>query len=168
LTADLLAVLQARLPESAFGMLGVTMSDLFPAPSWNYVFGEARFTERVGVYSFARYDPRFHGDPLGPDARQLVLRRSLKVMTHELGHMFGLPHCTAYRCLMNGSNSLPELDAAPMHVCPVCLRKLHSSVGFSPAARYASLESFYRSHGLLAEAEWVHEHARYLKGGPSR
>jgi archaemetzincin len=168
LTADLLAILQARLPESAFGMLGVTTSDLFPAPSWNYVFGEARFTERVGVYSFARYDPRFHGEPLGPDAHQLVLQRSLKVMIHELGHMFGIAHCTAYRCLMNGSNSLKETDAAPMHLCPVCLRKLHKSVGFSPAARYTALESFYRTHGLLAEAEQVHEHAAYLKLGQAR
>jgi archaemetzincin len=163
LTADLLAVLQARLPASAFGMLGVTTSDLFPAPGWNYVFGEARLTERVGVYSFARYDPRFHGEALGPDADGLVLRRSLKVMTHELGHMFGLPHCIAYRCLMNGSNSLKEIDGAPMHLCPFCLRKLHSSVGFSPAARYAALETFYRTHGLLMEAEQVHEHARYLR-----
>jgi archaemetzincin len=89
-------------------------------------------------------------------------------MTHELGHMFGIAHCTAYRCLMNGSNSLKETDAAPMHLCPVCLRKLHASVGFSPAARYASLESFYRTHGLLAEAEQVHEHARYVKLGQAR
>ena len=84
-------------------------------------------------------------------------------MTHELGHMFGLAHCTAYRCLMNGSNSLPETDAAPLHLCPVCLRKLQSAVGFEPAARYAALQAFYLEHGLDDAADWVSERLRYAK-----
>lgn len=31
---------------------------------------------------------------------------------------------------MNGSNSLEEEDVIPFHLCPVCLRKLHFSIGF--------------------------------------
>jgi archaemetzincin len=33
------------------------MEDLYPEPSWNFVFGQASLNERVGVYSFARYGP---------------------------------------------------------------------------------------------------------------
>jgi len=162
LSGDLLNALRSKVPPTAYGLVGVTMSDLFPASSWNYVFGEASFNERVGVYSFARYDPQFHGEPRRANADQLMLARSLKVMSHEIGHMFGIAHCTAYRCLMNGSNSLEETDRAPMHLCPVCLHKLHLAARFSPKARYTALAEFYRAHGFTAEARWVDERTRRL------
>jgi archaemetzincin len=129
------------------------MEDLYPEASWNFVFGLASFRERVGVYSFARYDPAFFGEPRGAGYRDLILRRSLKVMVHELGHMFGLGHCVYFECLMNGSNHLDEADARPHHLCPVCLRKLHHAVGFDPAARYRALERFYRAAGMTADAD---------------
>lgn len=163
LSSDLLDALRERVPSDAYGLVGITMHDLFPAPSWNYVFGEARFDERVGVYSFARYDPAFHDQPRTAETPQLILTRSLKVMTHEIGHMFGIAHCTAYRCLMNGTNSLKETDAMPMHLCPVCLRKLHLAVGFLPAERYRTLERFYTERGLPQEAKWVRERLQYVE-----
>jgi archaemetzincin len=162
LSGDLLDALRERVPAAGYGLVGVTMTDLFPAPSWNYVFGEARFAERVGVYSFARYDPVFFGEPRTRRTPHLILTRSLKVMTHELGHMFGIAHCQAYRCLMNGSNSLDETDAAPMHLCPQCLHKLHVATAFVPARRYRALEAFYASHGFESELEWTRERLRHL------
>ena len=29
---------------------------------------------------------------------------------HEIGHTFGMKHCTFFRCLMQGSNGLDETD----------------------------------------------------------
>jgi len=58
------------------------------------------------------------------DAERLLLRRSCKVLAHEMAHMFGIEHCIYFHCLMNGSNHLEESDARPMHLCPVDLRKL--------------------------------------------
>ena len=167
LSGDLLDALRARVPPNGYGLVGVTMSDLFPAPSWNYVFGEARFDQRVRVYSFARYDPAFHGEPRGTDSDHRMLERSLKVMTHEIGHMFGIAHCAAYRCLMNGSNSLPETDAAPLHLCPICLRKLQLAVGFSPEHRYRALQAFYVEHGYEREAVWAGDRVTYIEGRSS-
>ena len=40
--------------------------------------------------------------------------------------MFGISHCVHFHCRMNGSDSLEESDRSPMHLCPVCLRKLQS------------------------------------------
>jgi predicted Zn-dependent protease len=51
LTRDVLRWLQGYLPEDAFCLLGITMEDLYPNPSWNFVFGEAALRERVGVAS---------------------------------------------------------------------------------------------------------------------
>src|ERR1035437_10091489 len=59
LTGDVLHWLTGKLPGDAFCLLGITMEDLYPEESWNFVFGQASLNERVGIYSFARYDPGF-------------------------------------------------------------------------------------------------------------
>jgi archaemetzincin len=123
LTDDVLRWLKGKLPADGFCLLAITMEDLYPEPSWNFVFGQASLNEGVGVYSFARYDPPFYGEPRGKDYQALLLHRSMKVLTHETGHMFGLTHCIYFHCVMNGSNHLRESDRRPLHLCPVCLRK---------------------------------------------
>jgi archaemetzincin len=148
--------LATRLPADAYCLLGVTMEDLYPAPSWNYVFGKASLDRRVGIYSFARYDPDFFDEARPKDYADLILRRSCKVLAHEIGHMFGLQHCIYYDCLLNGSNNLEEADACPQHLCPVCLRKLQYDTGFDAVKRYEELAAFYHRHHWSAEANWVY------------
>lgn len=57
---DLLAFLKQRKPKDAFCIVGITMIDLYPKDSWNFVFGQASLTEGMGVFSFARYDDDFY------------------------------------------------------------------------------------------------------------
>src|SRR5213075_2686902 len=140
LTDDVLNFLKAHIPADAFCILAITMEDLYPETSWNFVFGQASVRERVGVYSFARYDPAFYGEVRAPGYETLLLRRSCKVLAHETSHMFGLAHCTYFNCLMNGSNHLAEADRRPLHLCPVCLRKLQWSIDFDLLKRYSALE----------------------------
>jgi archaemetzincin len=154
LTPALLKFLGTQLPADAFCLLGITMEDLYPSPSWNYVFGQASLWDRVGVYSFARYDPDFFGTARPENYRHLVLLRSCKVLVHETGHMFGLQHCIYYDCVLNGSNHLAETDSRPVHLCPICLRKMQHSVGFDAVRRYKELARFYRAQDFTAESEW--------------
>ncbi|HIJ74930.1 MAG TPA: hypothetical protein HPP83_12590 [Candidatus Hydrogenedentes bacterium] len=116
LTGDILSSLKKGLPADAFCKLAITMEDLYPDPSWNFVFGQASLRERVGVYSFVRYDPAFYGDDRGTDYEKVLLRRSCKVLVHETGHMFGLNHCIFFKCVLNGSNHLDESDSRPLHL----------------------------------------------------
>jgi archaemetzincin len=146
LTRDLLQIVHAHLPPDAFCMIAVTMVDLYPDPDWNFVFGQASYRDRVGVYSFARY---------GTDASDPLLKRSMKVMAHEIGHMFGLRHCTFAKCGMNGSNHLQESDRRPIHLCPIDLRKLHWSIEFEPVERYRRLRRIYEEFELLRPARWI-------------
>jgi archaemetzincin len=155
LTHDVLGLLKKLLPKDAFCILATTMEDLYPDPSWNFVFGMASLYERVGVFSFARYDPAFYGEKRTKNYKQVLLRRSCKVLTHEAGHMFGLQHCIFFKCGLCGSNHLQESDARPIHLCPVCLRKLQYNIGFDPLARYRKLKEFYSKYGLEPEASWV-------------
>lgn len=106
----------------------------------------------MGIFSFARYGTDFHSshfkgkvkklerksssdysvfdDYYLPEATSVLLLRSCKTLTHEIGHIFGLRHCQWLACLMQGSNHLEEADRRPLDLCPICLRKLQSAVGF--------------------------------------
>jgi archaemetzincin len=146
---------ESRLPRDAVCVLGVTMEDLYPESSWNYVFGEATLEKRVGVYSLARYQARFWGQKETPESRRLASLRSFKVLAHETGHMFSLPHCRRYECLMNGSNSLEEMDRAPLEPCPVCLKMLQYNLRFDIRARYRRLMAIYERSGFIQQRDWV-------------
>ena len=125
-------------PKDATAVLALTATDLWPGEGWNFVFGQASLTERVGVWSIARY-----GDPAESDeAFQTCLLRTLKVAVHETGHMFGFQHCTAYACGMNGSNSAEEMDRGPLPFCPECSAKIWWACQCQPAAWFESLEEF--------------------------
>jgi len=162
LTSDVLDFLKSRVPADGFCLLAITTEDLYPEASWNFVFGQASLRDRVGVYSFARYDPVFYRAPRVPGAEVLVLQRSCKVLAHETGHMFGLAHCTFFNCVMNGSNHLGESDSQPLHLCPVCLRKLQWSIGFEVIARYTALEAVTRKAEFREEADWLREQIKTL------
>jgi archaemetzincin len=150
---DVLRLLAGRVPSDACCVLGVASDDLYPHDTWSFVFGEAMVDDRVGVFSIARYDPRFYDRPA--DDPTLVVRRTCKVLAHETCHMLGMRHCVFFNCLMNGSNHLAESDRRPLHLCPVDLRKLHWSLGFDLVARDRQVSDFWREIGVGDEAAWI-------------
>ena len=161
-------LLAPRLPADAVCYLGITMADLYPDPAWNYVFGMASLAERVGVYSLARYGPAFNHEPDDPDTEALLLRRALLVVAHETGHMFSLPHCRRYECLMNGVNSLAELDRGTPWLCPDCLRKLQWNTGLDVLAHYRDLRTFYSEHRMADQVDWLDRRLSSLGAEPHR
>jgi archaemetzincin len=158
-------ILLPKLPKDAAVYMGVTCADIYPGPGWNFVFGIAYLRQRVGLQSLARYYPSFWGDAAAKDDGLIVLRRSLKTMTHETAHTFSLPHCTHFQCNINGSNSMPESDRRHIHLCPVCLKKLQWNRRFDVEKRYRELGAFYRKHGLTDEAVWIGKRLKEIEGG---
>ncbi len=142
-------VLPSHLPKDAMAVVGFLETDLWPGEGWNYVFGEATLADRVGVWSLHRY-----GDPsLSDDAFKLALRRALNIAAHETGHMFSLHHCTAYRCLQSGVNSLEEADDSPLWLCPDCLAKIAWATSTDPKQHLRRVRDFCRSQGLEQETD---------------
>jgi len=143
-------ILGPELPNDAFATIAFTSSDLWPGDGWNFVFGYASFRQRVGVWSLYRFgDP----DKSDEDFKQ-CLRRTIKVATHETGHMFSIAHCIEYQCNMQGSNSLPESDRQPTHLCPECHAKILYATKALPVERYEKLIEFCKKHGLTDELRY--------------
>ncbi len=143
-------LLHPRLPEDATAYIAFTTSDLWPGEGWNFVFGQASPSHRVGVWSIYR-----NGDPDQSDAAfRLCLLRTVKTATHEIGHMFSMMHCTQYRCNMCGSNHRAERDGLPLWLCPLCLAKLCRATKADPRERFERLADFCKRNGLKAEQDF--------------
>ena len=153
-----------RLPADAHSMLVLVNVDLFVWAEQQYAFGWSTLHNRLGVVGFSRLDPSVHGGIAPDDVPGTLLRRGLRTAVHEVGHMFGLGHCQLFRCAMNGISDLEELDATPLRLCPLCLRKLHLVTGLDPRRRDAELIEAFAQVGLAEEAGWLAERARGLWG----
>jgi archaemetzincin len=158
-TTPLLEFLKRRVPAQAPALLGITPMDLTPPePGWNFVFGQASLVDRVGVWSLYRLANR-------NAPAEVQFRRVAQVALHELGHMFGLWHCAAYSCGMNGSDTLKESDETPLAFCPECDAKIWWRFRLDPAPRYARLAQFAASRGLARDAELWTRCGQSLKTG---
>lgn len=111
----------SKLNINAYKILGVTNVDLY-APSLNYVFGQAKLGGREGVISLARLDNSFYGFS---ECLSVLKHRALKEAVHELGHCFGLEHCTNSNCVMYFSNSLKDTDNKDYNFCYLCNIKFY-------------------------------------------
>ena len=86
----------------------------------NFIFGLA--LGKKALISLKRLKPDFYGSP---DDDELFELRVLKEAMHELGHVFGLNHCSNRKCVMHFSNSIWDTDVKDWRYCGNCLgRKL--------------------------------------------
>jgi len=159
-TVILDSLLPALLPDNAFALIAFTTKDLYPNDDWNFVFGQASLQNRVGVWSLARFGN------YNKDAASfcLCLNRTLKVASHETGHIFGIKHCVKYECCMNGSNSLPESDEQPSRLCWECLAKVCWNRKIQPEQHLQALLNFNKNvtHDTI-EQRYYTEALRLLK-----
>jgi archaemetzincin len=132
--------------------------DLWPGNDWNYVFGQASTTSRVGVWSTSRLKEQSESEI----ASTISLRRTLHIAAHETGHMLGFSHCTAFQCCMNGCNNRDELDRQPLEYCSECLSKLWWTCKIDTSKRAKELLDFSVSRGLEEDADFWRKQAKLL------
>jgi archaemetzincin len=96
--------------------VGITDIDLYTR-GLNFVFGQASSVAGTAIVSLCRLREEFYGS--APD-EVLLLKRALKEIVHELGHTFGLAHCTNPGCIMHFSGCLADTDRKELLFCPEC------------------------------------------------
>jgi archaemetzincin len=90
--------------------------DLF-IPILTYIFGQAYLNGNSGIVSIYRLSNERYG--LKPDDK-LLADRFTKEIIHELGHMFGLVHCSDPFCVMRSSTYVEEIDMKSRYLCLRC------------------------------------------------
>ena len=106
-------------------VLLVLHQDLFNA-GHSFVFGLARESVGAAVVSTARLSNEFYGRAGSDDD---LIDRTAKEGAHELGHLFGLGHCTDHECVMFCPDTLDELDGKRKMLCWSCSGRLAERLG---------------------------------------
>jgi archaemetzincin len=101
-------------------LVGMTLRDL-GIRIFTFVFGQARHHGHAAVVSLARLKPEFYG--LAPDP-DLILRRAVTEILHELGHIAGLTHCVDFNCLMHFATNVESIDLRGASYCDTCRAEL--------------------------------------------
>ena len=127
---SLIAIQKRNMPENIDYILGLTHNDIsvtkhdesgtIKSPKWRYndfgIMGLAYCPGNSCVVSDFR---------LKTKNKALHITRFKKVIIHELGHNFGLPHCPDKKCVMTDAvESIKTIDNAKPGLCNTCKNKL--------------------------------------------
>ena len=121
-------------PPRVLKILGITVVDLFN-PIFSFVFGEAQFGGKCAVISNFRLQTLPDGQV--QPGRPSLADRMEKEAVHELGHTFGMGHCSDPACVMSFSKKLQRADAKLAVMCPACRDLLSWYMEHGPALNLA-------------------------------
>jgi len=97
-------------------ILAIADVDLY-VPERTFVFGEADMKKKVAVISLTRLRQKFYDLP---EDFTLFRKRIIIEAVHELGHTYGLRHCTNNKCVMFLSKILSDTDQKGAVLCSNC------------------------------------------------
>jgi len=126
---SLIHIQNCMIPDGTDYILGLTERDIsvtkrgtngkIKSPEWKYadfgIMGLAYCPGKSAIVSNFRLK---HKD------KAVQFGRFKKVVIHELGHNFGLPHCPDKSCVMTDAvESIKTIDNARPGLCNICLSK---------------------------------------------
>jgi archaemetzincin len=113
-----------RRPADAVKLMVITDHDIY-IPMLSFVYGQAQLNGPAAVLSVARLRQEFYGLPRN---HPLFLVRVRKETLHEVGHCFGLTHCSDPLCTMRLSTNLQHLDEKRSDFCDGCATLVRDAV----------------------------------------
>lgn len=124
-STELVNYFSEKLPPEINRILFITISDLY-SPVFARYYGEAQLNGKVGIIS-----GYYLNDYLSEDSQDslIFLSRLKKEAVHEVGHLFGLIHCTDSNCVMNLSGKPSDIDIKSSSFCKICSGVLKNSTG---------------------------------------
>ena len=122
LSDELLSWLQQTLkPSKDTKVLAVCEFDAYFG-KYNFCFGEAIIGGNVSAIYLKRLLPT--SSDINGDPQNLFQTRIVKEAIHEIGHTFGLRHCTRELCIMFKSKTISDTDKKCKEFCESCLNLL--------------------------------------------
>lgn len=106
--------------DERYHQIGITIADMY-FQDRDYVFGLAE-TDGNALVSCARLTRTRDGTKTVEPGR--VTARIRKEVVHELGHVYGLRHCTNRSCVMSFSGDVEGIDQKSDTFCRVCMDEL--------------------------------------------
>jgi archaemetzincin len=105
-----------KFTSDSFKTIGLFSVDLF-IPILTFIFGQAMLNGPAGIASLYRLSNERYGMPAD---ETLLLDRFGKEVIHELGHTFGLVHCSNPTCVMRSSTYVEDIDQKNSGLCVKC------------------------------------------------
>ena len=115
-SVEIMKMLAQNAPPDATRVLGVTDVDL-SIPMLTFLFGQANLDGPIAVVSLCRLHQEFYGLP---ENENLLRERTVKEVLHELGHTFGLAHCSDPKCAMSLATHIELVDGKEEQYCVRC------------------------------------------------
>ena len=120
----LLHLIHSEYAENSLKTIGLFKVDLF-IPILTYIFGQAQYNGNSGIVSVYR----LKNEQYGLTGNEVLLYERLrKVITHELGHTFGLIHCHVPNCVMRPGTYVEDIDQKKHFFCKKCQLELDSAL----------------------------------------
>lgn len=113
---ELLKEIETRFATETSKTLGIFNVDLY-IPILTYIFGQAFLKGRSGIASIYRLSNERYG--IKKD-QTIFVDRIRKEVIHELGHTFGLIHCSNPTCVMRSSTYVEDIDQKNHLLCQKC------------------------------------------------
>ena len=126
-------LLQTLAPSSSTKLLAICDFDAYFG-NYNFCFGEAIIGGRVAAVYLERLLPYSSKSDNNRDSNDNKLQtlfrdRLVKEAIHELGHTFGLRHCSLGSCIMYKSKTILDTDNKKREFCKICVCALANSIG---------------------------------------
>ncbi len=115
-STKILKEISEQLPGDGIKILGITEVDLC-TPVLTFVFGEAQLDGKAAIISLSRLRQEFYKLP---NNMKILINRVIKEAIHELGHTFGLVHCSDSQCVICFSPNVLSVDHKGHNFCPLC------------------------------------------------
>jgi archaemetzincin len=128
---SIIAWLNHQIPEGIDQIIGLTTVDIScTKKTWTgaVLEPESKYLD-WGVFGFGYVGKKgcvVSNFRIKNAPQPLTIERMQKISLHEIGHNFGLPHCTNPKCFMqDAAESIKTIDRVSMHLCKECRNKLN-------------------------------------------
>lgn len=163
-----LAQLRSSADPRSVCTIGLTIADLYPPNTYEFVTGITDASQRVAVYSLARYfclgtrdtvqSPQDDERSDVAKKRERMTQCMIKTLCREALKLCSMAECHLVECLMNPFPGGPPeaIRKLPLSLCCICLRKLQFLTQADLLDRYAGLPPVLGDR-FLEETVWIWE-----------